>query len=392
MRKQLIGMALSLTCSVSLCTSAFAASTQTTESVTSIALSDGVLQFDELDNCVRNGNFSVLSCTESMASLDTVNRKSVYDSLKSANNGLSELIWYYTQSGMDASSLKSQQASIEEQMDSYTEEEYEKTYTNAALQINGAVNQIIKGSESLYFGILQLDDSMKTAQRSLSAMDRSIDTMTLRYQLGQASKEDLRALQDQRSALKSQITALQTQNKINLTNLKAMIGSTTTKTITLAVPSAIDDATIAAIDLESDIAQGKEASADLNQARLDVEDAKDTWDDVATSPKRQHDYQNAVYTLSAAESNFEVQATTLYQNLLEAQRLHKVAVTDLDSAETTYQIAETKYTLGMISKQDLRTAQDTLDTAEQAVDQALLNVNTAYASYLWVSHGIAAAS
>lgn len=391
MQKKLISITLSAALGLGLCAPAYAATTTTTQptAVVTAALKDGVLQLDELNSCVKHGNENVLAITESLTNLNNVDRETVVKSLKAAKNGLSYAIWEYSQYNSDTSALKSQQSAIEDQLDAYSEENYAKTYNNSLLQINTSINQIVKSSESLYFGIVSMDYSAQSIQRSLDALNRSLATMKVRCQLGQASQEDLRALQDQYTDVKSQLTALQAQSKTSKQSLQSLLGVTQDGSLQLAAPAVVSDATISAISLSADITAGKAASAALSTDQLAVDDAKDDLDDYHNSPAKQHAYQQAVYTLSAAQTSFETNASVLYQTLLEKQRLYKVAASDLTAAQKTYSVSQKKYALGILSKQDLLTAQDTLSAAQQAVEEAALDLNSAYAAYNWVRLGIA---
>lgn len=387
MQKRMISAALAAALSLSCCAPALAAETTNTAAETTTTAADtrkaGVLYFDQLEDTVRANNSTVRSCIESLDSLDTIDPHVKWESLRKQYNALTEAIWYGN------TMLASTQAQIEAQMDAYEDDEYAKTYEDSKRQIESGVDQVIKGTESLYFQILTLENNLKTMNRSMASLERAITVTEARCKIGQASGETLRAMQDQKTALNSQIASLQNSIKTCKGSLQTMIGQTPTGNIEVAVPEVVTESQIAQIDLEADIAEGKEASITIYQNRRSAEKIKDDLDDMPNSPKLNHDYESALYTKKASEESFYLNASTLYDTLKENERLYIVSLTDLESAKKTFAIQQKKYDLGMISKQSLLDAQDTLTTAEEAVDTALLNLTNTYASYNWVRRGFA---
>lgn len=65
------------------------------------------------------------------------------------------------------------------------------------------------GAESLYFAILELEQTKSTLQRNLAALNRSVREMELRYELGQISALTLEQVKNGRASLQSSLSTLE---------------------------------------------------------------------------------------------------------------------------------------------------------------------------------------
>ena len=164
---------------------------------------EGTLSFENLEQRVREGNLTMRSVDESMASLDAMDRQQAYDTLLEIHNAMTDMLFSYGKMGsmyatsstqsnplgaaytqMDASYsaayLAAQQEQILNQLDSLKPEEYEKSYKEAVWQTETGRNQIIYGAQSLYITAISLERSLADGQRGRDALDRSMAEMEKR--------------------------------------------------------------------------------------------------------------------------------------------------------------------------------------------------------------------
>ena len=76
-------------------------------------------------------------------------------------------------------------------------------------QLNNAQDQIVLLGESLYIGILKMETQEAALQRQLAALNRTVEEMELRYQLGQVSALQLEQAKAGRTSLISGLETLQ---------------------------------------------------------------------------------------------------------------------------------------------------------------------------------------
>ena len=156
---------------------------------------------------------------------------------------------------------------------------------------------------------------------------------------------------------------------------------------------------LAAMELETDLAAAKAASYSLYAAELTLEDAEEDYKDAAKKyhydtsryqlASALHTYQSAQYTYSATVQNFEMAFRTLYLQVKDYQQVLAAARTALSCERDTYASMELKYQQGSISRNALLDAADKVSAAEETVEQARLDLFSAYNTYRWaVEHGI----
>jgi len=161
----------------------------------------------------------------------------------------------------------------------------------------------------------------------------------------------------------------------------------------------VSDEALAAMDLETDLAEAKAASYSLYAAELTLQDAEEDYKDAAKKyhydtsryqlASALHTCQAAQYTYSATVQNFEMAFRTLYFQVKDYQQVLAAARTALSCERDTYASMELKYQQGSISHNALLDAADKVSAAEETVEQARLDLFSAYNTYRWaVEHGI----
>ena len=375
---------------------------------------EGTLSFENLEQRVREGNLTMRSVDESMASLDAMDRKQAYDTLLEAHNAMPDMLFNYgkmgsmyatssTQSnplgaaytqmdaGYSAAYLAAQQEQILNQLESLKPEEYEKSYREAVWQTETGRNQIIYGAQSLYITAISLERSLEDGQRGLAALDRSIAEMEKRYELGQISELTLLELKNTRTETNSSLTSLSLQIDRLKAQLSALVGESPMQQLTLQPLPRVTQEQLDAMDFEADLETAKQNSLDLYLRQKEVDDAKEAWDDAPSGYQKDmaaHDYNAIVYTKDAAVQSFELAFFNLSVSVSDNAQLLEAAQSALEFAQKDYEAALVKHERGMISDNELATQQETLEAAESKVGSCADNLLSAYNSYQWALRGI----
>lgn len=151
----------------------------------------GTLSFDNLERRLREGNCNLLALDETIASIEALDYDEMYDDLRDSLNDIADAQWMLIQFGMSdsytAGTLKQSYQSLRATFDSLKDGELQQDNADIVLQLRNAQDQIVKAAESLYVALLEMDINRGTLDRSLTALDRSIQEMELRYELGQIS-------------------------------------------------------------------------------------------------------------------------------------------------------------------------------------------------------------
>lgn len=362
---------------------------------------EGTVSFENLEQRVRENATTVKMLDETIASIDATDFDEMYDDLRDGLNGIAAIQQRLILAGQKSSytydKLTDQYASMEQTFDDLKDGKLQKDAEAAKRQLEDAKNQTVLGAETLYIAILEMQNTRQGLQRQLDAMDRSVEEMELRYQLGQISALTLQQVKDGRTQLQSGLATLE-MNLGNYTRqLEVMLGLPQTGTLTLEEVPRVSPSQVERLSLEDGLAAAKEKSYTLYAAQRDLDDAKEAYDDARDRyhandyemKSAEHTYAAAQYTYQSSVESFELSFRTAYAAVADYQQVLEASESALSYQQASYAASELKYQQGTISKNTLLTAQDDLRAAEDAVTTARHNLFSAYNSYLWaVEYGI----
>ena len=362
---------------------------------------EGTVSFENLEQRVRENSTTVKMLDETIASIDATDFDKMYDDLRDSLNSISKAQYLLILGGQKESytyqQLSDTYASIEQTFDDLKDGKLQGDAEAAKRQLEDAKNQTVMGAETLYIAILEMQNTRQGLQRQLSAMDRSVEEMELRYQLGQISALTLQQVKDGRTQLQSGLATLE-MNLGNYTRqLEVLLGLPQTGALTLEEVPKVSKSQVEEMSLEDSLAAAMEKSYTLYAAQRDLDDAKEAYDDArdqysANSYQRksaEHTYTAAQYTYQSSLESFELSFRTVYAAVLDYQQVLEAAESALSYQQASYAASELKYQQGSISKNTFLTAQDDLAAAEDAVTTARHNLFSAYNTYLWaVEYGI----
>ena len=361
----------------------------------------GTVSFANVSRRLRENNLSVLSLEENINAIRAIDYEKMGDDIRKSLNNIADAQWFMTISGNSfaAKSMSSSYDSLKDTFDDIRDGKLQEDNEAVIRQLENAQDQVAMAGESLYIALTEMELNGQTLSRSITALDRTIKELNLRYDLGQISALTLEQTKAGRtSALSGQETL--TMNICTYkTQLEQMIGAELTGKIKLQGLPQVTGQQLAAMDLDKDLAAAKEASYTLFAAQRTLDDARDDFKDTAEANMystgkyqyvaAQHQWQAAQYTYNAAVQSFETSFRTLYLQVKDYQQVLQAAKTALATEQDNFAAAQKKHDLGNLSDNALADAKDKVSEAQDKVDGAAIDLFSAYNNYRWaVDHGI----
>ena len=365
----------------------------------------GTLTFENLERRMRENNLTLLALEENIQAIRVIDYDEMYEDIRQALNEIASAQWTMITSvpmgmgSMMASSLDAQYDALREQFEAIKDGELQKDNEDAIWQLQTLQDQMVLAGETTYLGVVELENSLKTVDRNLETLDRTLQELELRYELGQISSQTLEQTRASRTALLSTRQTLVSNLSNYKLQLELMAGGELNGQVQLGVLPQVTDGQLAAMDLEADLAAAKEASYDLYEAQLTLDDAKENYDDAGGDgyhnkdnyewQAANHQWNAARYTHDATVQNFETAFRTLYLQVKDCKQVLDAAGTALAVEQSNYAVTQLKYEQGSVSYNALLEAQDSVDEAQDAVDTAANDLFSAYHTYRWaVDRGI----
>ena len=355
----------------------------------------GTVSWANLESRIRSGSLSALILAENIGSIEVIDYDQMAQDIRDQLNGIADLQWMMILMGdrMSANSLDQTYDSLRENFDAIQDGEMQADNADVVWQLENTVNQVVSGGETLYITLVGLEQQAADGQRGLDTIDRNLEQLRLRQQLGQVSQQTVEELEQTRSQTVSQLQTLDTTIRQMKAQLQTLIGETPTGEITLGPLPTQDTMEWEEPDYEADLEAAKAASWTLRDAQKTLEDAEETWEDARDEyrlPSEQYLYQQAEHVWNAAQftydstvQNFEVGFQTLYNTMINDQQVLEAAQSALAWQQTLLETAQTRYDLGLISYSEVLTAQDNVASAQSTVDSAWRDLFTARSSYRW---------
>lgn len=425
MKQRLIALSLALALTASLAVGALAdeqtggTAAQAAQTAPDAA---GTLSFENLGARMKAGSYSLLALEENIAVIESLDYDKLEDDLRDALNQIADQQWQMSQLGnlglgaglgamdpvtmlgsavgaLGGQSLQQSYDALREQFDAIRDGELQQDNADLVRQLRAAENTAVMMGETLYITLLGLEDSSAALERKSAALDRTIEEITLRYELGQVSAMTLEQTKSGKAQLESGRATLEMNIAALRRQLNAMVGEELTAELTLGALPAVTAEQLAAMDLEKDLEKAKAASYELYAAKLTLDDADEAFEDSGAKyyynerdykdVQAKHTWQAAQYTYNATVQNFELSFRSLYDSVKDCAQILTAAQTALECERSDLAAAQLKYDQGSISENALHTAEDDLYTAQDTVSGAQRDLFTAYNNYQWaVQHGL----
>ena len=364
------------------------------------------LRFENLSARMKTGYYTVMSLEENIAAIECIDYDKMYEDLRDGLNQIAEAQWMMLQipgagETYTYKSLQDQYDALRKTFDDIKDGKLQQDNADLVRQLRDAENQLLMAGQTLYINLLGLEDQSAALTRQTAALDRTIEEVKLRYELGQVSAMTLQQTEAGKAQAESGKAALDAAVAQLRRQLNAMIGEELTAPLTLNALPGVTAEQLAAMDVEKDLEKAKAASYDLYAAKLTLDDAdeeykdkagdlgynKDNYEYIAVK----HRWQAAQYTYNAAVQNFELSFRSLYDSVQSYASALNAAKVSLECERSDLAAAQLRYEQGTISENALHTAEDELYTAQDTVSGAERDLFTAYNNYRWaVDYGLLA--
>lgn len=364
----------------------------------------GTVSFENLERRIREHNLQLLALEENVASLEGMDYEAMQESLRKRLHNFAQGKWIKQTDeelanimGLGEVSLEflnSSYDALREQFDAIRDGELQKDNAGVIRQLKNLQDQIVMSGETLYMAIYAMQTQETALQRQLAAMNRTVEEMELRYELGQISALQLQQTKSGRTSLVSGLETLQMNIRNYKLQLEMLIGAELTGEIELGAMPSVTDQELEKMDEEADLAAAKEQSYEIYAAEQTMKDAEDAYVENMTAvlyikDSVERTLEAAKYTYNASIQDYELRFRMLYAQVQDYRQILSAAQTALACEQASYAAQELKYQQGSISENTLLSARDTLQEAEETVESAKNDLFSAYNSYCWaVEHGI----
>lgn len=367
---------------------------------------EGTLHFENLSARMKTGYYTVMSLEENIAAIECIDYDKMYEDLRDGLNQIAEAQWMMLQipgagETYTYKSLQDQYDTLRKTFDDIKDGKLQQDNADLVRQLRDAENQLLMAGQTLYINLLGLEDQSAALARQTAALDRTIEEVKLRYELGQVSAMTLQQTEAGKTQAESGKAALDAAVAQLRRQLNAMTGEELTAPLTLNALPGVTAEQLAAMDVEKDLEKAKAVSYDLYAAKLTLDDADEEYKDKAGDLGYnednyeyiavKHRWQAAQYTYNAAVQNFELSFRSLYDSVQSYASALNAAKVSLECERSDLAAAQLRYEQGTISENALHTAEDELYTAQDTVSGAERDLFTAYNNYRWaVDYGLLA--
>lgn len=366
----------------------------------------GTLRFENLSARMKTGYYTVMSLEENIAAIECIDYDKMYEDLRDGLNQIAEAQWMMLQipgagETYTYKSLQDQYDTLRKTFDDIKDGKLQQDNADLVRQLRDAENQLLMAGQTLYINLLGLEDQSAALTRQTAALDRTIEEVKLRYELGQVSAMTLQQTEAGKAQVESGKAAIDAAVAQLRRQLNAMTGEELTAPLTLNARPEVTAEQLSAMDVEKDLEKAKAVSYDLYAAKLTLEDADEEYKDKAGDLGYnednyeyiavKHRWQAAQYTYNAAVQNFELSFRSLYDSVQSYASALNAAKVSLECERSDLAAAQLRYEQGTISENALHTAEDELYTAQDTVSGAERDLFTAYNNYRWaVDYGLLA--
>ena len=367
----------------------------------------GQISFANVERRMREKNLSILTLDQSIETLKDIDYKKIEDDMRDGLNEIADKQLGIINGGgfepigsnLALASMQQQYDALKEKFDAVRNGDLQEDNAGLIRQLKNGQDQIVLAGESTYIALAALETQETALQRQLSALNRTVEELELRYQMGQVSALQLQQIKAGRTQLTSGLETL----RMNIRNLKyqfeMLLGAEQTGEIRLGAVPEITEKELAAMDLEKDLLAAKAKSYDLYDAAKTLEDAQETYKDDASKygyNEKKYEFrtarrtwETAQYTYNNTLQNYELKFRTLYAQVQDYKQILDAAKVSLECEKASYAAAELRHEQGTISANALLDAKDSLQEAEEKVRTASNDLFSSYNTYRWaVEHGV----
>lgn len=350
----------------------------------------GQITFAGLEGRIRQNNLQILALDQQIAVLEEIDYEDIEQDLRDALNGVSNAQDMMLGVGMGSSyaydKLTDSYTALRQQFDAIRDGDLQEDNAAIIRQLKNVENQIVLGGETMYLAILSMESQETDLTRQLTALDRQLKELNLRYELGHISALTLSEAEGGRTALVSGLETLRMNVKVYKTQLEALLGAKQTGISKLGGVPQVTQAQLSAMNLEKDLESAKTASYEIFDAKSTFDKTRDAYHGLGSykpSMDYEHGWPAAQYTYQNAVQNYELKFRTLYAQVKDYKQVLDAAKVALENERKSCEASELKFKQGTLSRNAFLTAVEAVAASEQAVHKAENDLFTAYNSYRW---------
>ena len=363
---------------------------------------EGTLSFANIGSRMHASYYPMYALQENIDDAASHDYEWRSDYLRGRLNAVADAQWMVSMAG-DATTfnmLQSNYDALRDEFDAIKDGDKQKEDADTIRQYKNAQDQLVIYGESIYMAVKAYEAGDATAARMIDQLDRQLQEVRLRAELGQVPAMTVDQLETGRAQAVSQRDTARMEKENYLLLLKSMVGTGLDEPLTLGALPKITAAQLDAMNLEKDLAQAEEVSYSLYDARKQIDDfKKGSYDDAIRmfgsdgktfeSSQAKHALQAMEYQYQDTLTTFELNFRKLYAQVKDAAQVLEAKKTALASQEKSYAVSALKYEQGSISANALADAKDELATAKDNVSGAERDLFAKYHTYRWaVEYGI----
>jgi len=361
----------------------------------------GTVSFANVAKRMRANNLTVLTLQQSVDTLEDIDYDEMKEDLRKGLNSLASQTWNMQMmahfepvgSAMAASSMQQQYDSLKQTFEDIKDGTLQEENAGLIRQLKDGQDRLVMAGESIFIALKGMEVQEGALERQLNALNRTVEEMTLRHELGQISALQLSQIKGGRTALISGMETLRMNISSYKAQLEMLLGAELTGESRLGALFEVSEEQLDQLDLAKDLASAKAQSYELYAAAETLADAKEEYEDAAdeyNENEKKAEFRNAKRTWQAAQytyndtvQNYELRFRTLYAQVGDYRQALAAARDTLSFRKDSLKAAELKNTQGTISDNALLDAKDSVREAEEAVQTAEINLCSAYNSYCW---------
>ena len=256
----------------------------------------GQVSFVNVERRMRENNLQILAIEQSVLTIEDIDYDKLYDKLWHQLNELAQAQWAYVRAGSMMRAISNLPAgqrppgmedveysdyeynttfdqldraydAVREQFDAIKDGDMQADNAETIRQLHNLQNQIVMAGEATYIALSAMEVQKEGLERQLTALDRKLTEMELRYQLGHISSNTLKQAQAGRSALSSGLDTLRMNLNTYKGQLELLIGAEISGGISLGALPAVAREELEAMNLELDLETAKVLIAEYKRTR-----------------------------------------------------------------------------------------------------------------------------
>ena len=277
-------------------------------------------------------------------------------------------------------------------------EDAEKSVEQAKLNVEMVNQQILSGTENLFFTNDALTIQMQGIENNISYLNKKSEAITLQRTLGMVSELDVSTFDQQIKDLNYQLDMLKQQQETVRGQVNLMIGQDFNHPLELSTNLSVDKVEVAALNYTNDFKKTmdksysiklQEMEIDAKQLALEHSEESDGKDSYAYK-KAQADLDAETTKLADVNKKLKQEFDLAYNDIQDKLEASELEQSRLDNLKTKLSNAQLSNKLGLISNLDLTAATVEYDGQVLKAQNAQEDLMKTYTTYQWLLKGVSA--